>query len=838
MTKKIIPGIIILTGLFLVAIYALILTRETSMIMNYKDSGVIQSEVSFHGDSAIVFVKIDTADYVTRPVPAVGDTLYKIEDSLASRILFRDNFYTPRPPGTIKVISFISGTDTIAATMQTSRAKTGEVILFLVLTLFRLLTAFAYIGLGFWALAKRPDSGGVRALVLFSFSMAALMAFFINLGLDNYTTLKIPFRDALSTIMSTFGMLFGTFWLNLQLLFPEPKKFIKERPALTYILIYVPTLTLFILARIFSSDTIAYLLVPLGIGQISLGFVLLAREGARTKNPLIKRQVRLVSWGSGIGLGYFLLMILSGIFFKDHLKDLSEVFIISVVLTLFTTLLMSPLSFAYAFGRYRLLEVEGRVRRTTRYLAVFVLILLGLLVVIYFVNSALVTVFGTGSNLPVIIIALLLVIGFATIQGKIKSSIDRWIYPERSRLRNMLQDFLGNALFSSDRNTFWKELQHRLKQTLNVDIICPVLQAAEGGTYTVYGGDITPFTDKSDFINEVSKNPRRPVMRDEVIAADIVSITDPEKDWFEQNKIAVVLPMATRAELKGFLAIGYKAENRDFEPADFEILQLLTSQVAMADENMRLLEDNVEKKRLEGEMQIARQVQEGMLPHDLPETPGLEVAARSLFCYEVAGDYYDIARVDDDRTVLAIGDVSGKGAGAALLMSNLQASFRTTVEMDIPLTRMVTGMNELIYRNSQPDQFITFFVCIYDRSSRRLTYVNAGHNPPYLFGRDGRIEELTDGGILLGAAPGMSYQMGQKQLQPDDCLFLFTDGLSEAWSEQDEMYGEQRIVEFLKKHCTESSASILTGLEADVKEFIGTKPLLDDFTVIVARVDG
>ena len=117
---------------FLAAVYALILTRETSMILNYKDSGVIQSEVSFHGDSAIVFVKVDTADFVTRPVPAVGDTLYNIEDSLASRVLFRDNFYTPQPPGTIKEISFINGTDTIAATMQTTPAKTGEVILFLV----------------------------------------------------------------------------------------------------------------------------------------------------------------------------------------------------------------------------------------------------------------------------------------------------------------------------------------------------------------------------------------------------------------------------------------------------------------------------------------------------------------------------------------------------------------------------------------------------------------------------------------------------------------------------------------------------------------------------------
>jgi sigma-B regulation protein RsbU (phosphoserine phosphatase) len=211
----------------------------------------------------------------------------------------------------------------------------------------------------------------------------------------------------------------------------------------------------------------------------------------------------------------------------------------------------------------------------------------------------------------------------------------------------------------------------------------------------------------------------------------------------------------------------------------------------------------------------------------------------------VAGDYYDIINIDSDHTVLAIGDVSGKGAAAALMMSNIQASFRTAIgigggdEQNATgnrLSNIVARINDLIHRNTPPGQFITFFVAIYNNANKTITYVNAGHNPPMLMRPDGKIVLLDKGGLLLGAMPNMPYEQDTVQLETRDIMFLYTDGVSEAENAAGEMFEEKRIEELLLAHRDRPAAEILSTLETEVQNFIGEIPLADDFTTLVARV--
>jgi sigma-B regulation protein RsbU (phosphoserine phosphatase) len=354
----------------------------------------------------------------------------------------------------------------------------------------------------------------------------------------------------------------------------------------------------------------------------------------------------------------------------------------------------------------------------------------------------------------------------------------------------------------------------------------------------------------SAFIKTISQVGGRPVMRDELEAGGKTTFLPDERAWFNSNRVALVLPMVTRAKLIGFLGIGSKSERSDFEPADFEILQSLGNQIAVATDNIILLEENVEKRRMEAELSIARKVQEGMLPHDIPVTPGLQVAALSRFCTEVAGDYYDVIDIGDGRTVLAIGDVSGKGAGAAMLMSNVQASLRTSVGMEttddiadsrpphgIDLARIVTNINRLIHRNSQPEQFITFFVAVYDPKKRTLAFANAGHNPPLAVSRSGEVRELLDGGVLLGAVADFPYQQGSAQLASGDMVFLYTDGLSESTRPDGQMFGEERIKQFLIRNVDLPPQQLLARLEEEVATFADGIHLADDFTLVVAKTD-
>jgi sigma-B regulation protein RsbU (phosphoserine phosphatase) len=211
------------------------------------------------------------------------------------------------------------------------------------------------------------------------------------------------------------------------------------------------------------------------------------------------------------------------------------------------------------------------------------------------------------------------------------------------------------------------------------------------------------------------------------------------------------------------------------------------------------------------------------------------VAAGSRFSLEVAGDYYDVITVDDTQTVLAVGDVSGKGAGAALLMANLQASLRTAIGVGVKLSDAVARINDLIHRNTSPEQYITFIVGVFNSATSEFVYVNAGHNSPIVIRANGETELLETGGLILGCLPGVAYEEGVVRLNSGDLLFMFTDGVSEAMNDDNEEFGEDRIRDFIVVHRTLSPSDILSQLEEAVNHFCGREPNEDDSTVLIAR---
>jgi len=320
------------------------------------------------------------------------------------------------------------------------------------------------------------------------------------------------------------------------------------------------------------------------------------------------------------------------------------------------------------------------------------------------------------------------------------------------------------------------------------------------------------------------------------VASRAVRMSAEEAEWITRHRVALVLPLVARGRLIGLLGLGMKTEQEDYAPEELRILDSLTAQVAVAAENLRLLEENVDKLRLEEQLQMARRIQRGFLPRQVPATAGLEVAASSRFCLEVAGDYYDIIPLPGGETVLAVGDVSGKGAGAALLMANLQASLRTAVGVGVPLSEVVGRINELILGNTSPEDYITFFAAIFDPRQRTLTYVNAGHNPPLLRRAAGLIEALDVGGLILGFMSDVNYEQATVALAPGDLLLLYTDGVSETMNAAEEEFGEARLRAFMERHDGRTPGETLALLEREVLEFHGHAALEDDFTLLWARV--
>lgn len=306
-------------------------------------------------------------------------------------------------------------------------------------------------------------------------------------------------------------------------------------------------------------------------------------------------------------------------------------------------------------------------------------------------------------------------------------------------------------------------------------------------------------------------------------------------DYYKQLGFAALVPMRLQDETKGLLAIGPKISGADFDEADLEFLKTLGNQAMTSLENARLFEEALEKQRMEEELNLARKMQQGLLPSELPQPRGYEIAAVNIPSRQVGGDYYDVIPISEGLYGIAIADVSGKGAGAALLMANLQASLRALASGEMQIGEMVSRINNLIHQNTALDKFITFFYGQLDTKKNTFTYCNAGHNPPYKVGRDEKAVELMVGGIVLGMMADMVFETETVVLKPGDRIAMFTDGITEAMNEKEEEFGEERVKTLVQERPDLSAEELMEKIVSEVKEFSRGAPQADDITQVVIK---
>lgn len=304
----------------------------------------------------------------------------------------------------------------------------------------------------------------------------------------------------------------------------------------------------------------------------------------------------------------------------------------------------------------------------------------------------------------------------------------------------------------------------------------------------------------------------------------------------EELDISLAIPMRSQEETRGMLLLGPKVNGDEYRQEELDFLVTLSSQAMIAIENARLFEETLEKQRLEEELNIAREIQQRLLPSTYPSVNGYEIKGVNIPSRQVGGDYFDVIRIDDHRIGLAIADVSGKGVPASLLMSNLQASLHSQVAAGAEITKMTGNLNNFLQAHTSYDKFITFFYAELDTASKSLTYVNAGHNPPYLYHSDGTFRTLDKGGLILGMMANMPYESETVSLQKGDLVVLFTDGVTEAKSKNDSDFEEWRLEKLLQEIVSDSVDEIIERIISAVQEFSAGVPQADDITVLALRV--
>lgn len=244
---------------------------------------------------------------------------------------------------------------------------------------------------------------------------------------------------------------------------------------------------------------------------------------------------------------------------------------------------------------------------------------------------------------------------------------------------------------------------------------------------------------------------------------------------------------------------------------------------------------NTRSKQQEQELSKAREIQEGLLPKRISQIKGLEVAGTWQPASVVGGDYFDVLKLSENKIGVCIGDVVGKGISAALLMANLQASFRALVSEELSPCALMGKLNEVISNNIAPDKFVTVCYGTIDTTENRLTYASAGHWPPILFRKSGEAVALKDGGAPLGVFPDRRYEDAELRLDSGDRLVLYTDGLTEAMNSEEEEFGERRLVELCCREIGLSAADLLDAIRKEVVGFC-SGCFRDDFTLVVVAV--
>jgi serine phosphatase RsbU (regulator of sigma subunit) len=310
-----------------------------------------------------------------------------------------------------------------------------------------------------------------------------------------------------------------------------------------------------------------------------------------------------------------------------------------------------------------------------------------------------------------------------------------------------------------------------------------------------------------------------------------------EEAMLEGERLLVAIPLAIKAEHFGVLLLEEAPGGRRFRARRLEIINGIAQQAALAIQSDRLQGEMVVRERLETEVNLARQIQRAFIPQSLPELKGWQLAGRWETARQVGGDFYDVITLPGRKVGLFIGDVADKGMPAALFMALTMTLVRAAVMRTNSPAEALQQVNDLLIPDTSLGMFVTAAYGVLDLDTYEFTYANAGHNPPVWMRRDGRIELLTRTGIALGIIEAGAISERTIRLAEGESVLLYTDGITEAFSPSGDMFGDQRLLDALRRAAGRNATGMLDLVEAEVKDFMGSLPLSDDMTMLLVKRD-
>jgi phosphoserine phosphatase RsbU/P len=629
---------------------------------------------------------------------------------------------------------------------------------------------------------------------------------------------------------------------------------------------------------------------------ISLFFLLLFRKYFTASTSDAKRRLGILVWGAEIGLTpLFIGVVIAVIRNHGNLQGAVPTWYFWTCLILF---IFFPLSMAYVILVQRAMDVRILLRQGTQYALargtlLAVRVILGTLLGVTLVQLVSHPQQSHNAQIWALILALLFLAMQFGGKRRLSAWIDRKFFREVYSTEQVLSELSEQAGRFTETRPLLETITRRIAGTLHVSQIGVLLQCAGG--YCLDQSIGVPI-DHGTSLPNTSLCIRK--LRHEKLPLTVyyddpdgwlMLASDHEQQALKRLSAEVLLPLPGRNELVGVMVLGSKRSEAPYSRSDLTLLRSVAVQTGLAIENSHLFSklaaEAALRERANREMEIAREVQQRMFPQIFPSIPGVEIAGNCRPALGIGGDYYDfiaLGRADDNpqtssRLGIAIGDVSGKGISAALLMASLRASLRGQTLTGFDLAHLVRNVNLQLYDSSDSNRYATFFFAQYDAVTRQLTYVNAGHNAPVILrpaavtvsqdvspdlgqsslrrdaekpaagdaSRIGALEtaanatceifRLEEGGPAVGLLPEASYQQCILTMQPGDVLIGYTDGITEAMNRKDEEWGEDRMIAKAISCVHLSAKHMLESLLDAADAFASGAPQHDDMTLVLVK---
>ncbi|MDQ6786778.1 MAG: SpoIIE family protein phosphatase [Acidobacteriota bacterium] len=724
-----------------------------------------------------------------------------------------------------------------------------------------LLPALSFL-LGFYVAFVRPRDPLAWVLLMLLLSVGSIAMEGRSSG-----TLIYFFQQTVINLWGIWMLLFGIY-------FPERWSFDKKYPWAKWILLVPLTVGGILnlpeqIGRLFNwrafwtsidNFTSPYdgVLTAFAMTATGFFFAILAIKSGTLENKDSRRRLRILYIGTSVSmlpcLSIVILRLVRGV--EGGFFDLVPAWYAIFALLI---LLLFPLTMAYVIVVHRAMDVSVVVRQGLQYaLAKNGVLVLQILLSIAVVFTAFSFVSDNETNRPQKLIFISLgVTGVFLIRllaEKIKAWTDRKFFREAYNSEQILADLSENVRTMVETKPLLETVSNKISESLHVPQVALLLK--NGNIFQpayALGFQSAPnvfLTENDKTIEKLKTNEPLVIYQDEKDSWINQEAPDDERANLRQLNSQLLLPFGAKNELSGVISLSPKLSESPYTPTDLRLLKSVAAQTGLALENSRLTEaivtEAAQRERMNREVEIAREVQERLFPQDLPCIEGLDYYGACRPALAVGGDYYDFLELPDGKFGIAIGDISGKGIGAALMMASLQASLRgQAIHFKDDLAGLMKQINSLVYEASTSNRYATFFYAQYELQTRKLSYVNAGHNPPFLLRRnaenktsDFEVFRLEEGGAVVGMLPSMlvNYKQGEIELQSGDLLVGYTDGISEAMNPQEEEWSENEMLEELKKVYEKPAAEILTHVVVCADRFASGAKQHDDMTMIVVRV--